>query len=79
MGFVADDAPSLDSRVLFASGATVRAVAVGSRAQFLAMSRAIDVNRLRPVVDRVFPFEDAPDAYRYCASGKALGKVVIEL
>ncbi|WP_433256734.1 zinc-dependent alcohol dehydrogenase family protein [Streptosporangium sp. CA-135522] len=79
VGFVGDNAPPIDSQVLFLSGATVRAVAVGSRAQFLAMSRAIDVNRLRPVIDRVFPFDDAPDAYRYYASGKAFGKVVIEL
>ncbi|MFF5210478.1 NAD(P)-dependent alcohol dehydrogenase [Streptosporangium sp. NPDC000396] len=79
VGFVGDNASPLDSRALFASGATVRAVAVGSRAQFLAMSRAIEVNRLHPVVDRVFPFDEAPDAYHYYASGKALGKVVIEL
>ncbi|MFI6598409.1 hypothetical protein ACIBHX_19295 [Nonomuraea sp. NPDC050536] len=26
----------------------------------------------------MFSFDDAPDAYRYYASGKALGKVVIE-
>ncbi|MER6943759.1 NAD(P)-dependent alcohol dehydrogenase [Nonomuraea sp. NPDC000554] len=79
VGFVSDAAPPLDPRVLFASGATVRAVAVGSRAQFLAMNRAIDVNRLRPVIDRVFPFDEAREAYGYYASGKAFGKVVIGL
>ncbi|MEU4547537.1 zinc-dependent alcohol dehydrogenase family protein [Nonomuraea dietziae] len=79
VGFVSDTAPPIDPRVLFASGATVRAVAVGSRAQFLAMNRAIEDHRLRPVIDRVFAFDDASDAYRYYASGKALGKVVIRL
>ncbi|MEV2271668.1 zinc-dependent alcohol dehydrogenase family protein [Nonomuraea africana] len=79
VGFVSDTAPPIDPRVLFASGATVRAVAVGSRAQFLAMNRAMENHRLRPVIDRVFAFDDAPDAYRYYASGKALGKVVIRL
>ncbi|MEU4696065.1 zinc-dependent alcohol dehydrogenase family protein [Nonomuraea dietziae] len=79
VGFVSDTAPPIDPRVLFASGATVRAVAVGSRAQFLAMNRAIEDHRLRPVIDRVFAFDEASDAYRYYASGKALGKVVIRL
>ncbi|MGP3910122.1 zinc-dependent alcohol dehydrogenase family protein [Nonomuraea sp. 10N515B] len=79
VGFVSNAAPPIDPRVLFASGATIRPVAVGSRAQFVAMNRAIEVNRIRPVIDRVFAFDEAPDAYRYYASGKALGKIVIRL
>ncbi|MFE3453643.1 NAD(P)-dependent alcohol dehydrogenase [Nonomuraea sp. NPDC059194] len=79
VGFVSDTAPPIDARVLFASGATVRAVAVGSRAQFREMNHTIDVNRISPVIDRVFPFDQAPDAYRYYASGEPLGKVVIRL
>ncbi|WP_318836385.1 zinc-binding dehydrogenase [Actinomadura rudentiformis] len=51
----------------------------GSRAQFIAMNRAVEVNRLKPVIDRVFSFDDAPGAYRYYASGRAFGKVVITL
>ncbi|WP_127930994.1 zinc-binding dehydrogenase [Nonomuraea polychroma] len=43
------------------------------------MNRAIDVNRIRPVIDRVFAFDEVSDAYRYYASGNALGKVVIRL
>jgi hypothetical protein len=29
------------------------------RVQFTAMNRATDVNRLKPIIDRVFPFDDA--------------------
>jgi NADPH:quinone reductase-like Zn-dependent oxidoreductase len=32
---------------------------------------------LKPVVDRVFPFEEARAAYEYQASGAHFGKVVI--
>jgi len=32
-----------------------------------------------PVVDRVFRFEEAREAYRYLNSGAHFGKVVIEL
>ena len=41
------------------------------------MNRAIVLHRLRPVVDRVFPFDEAPDAYRYFESRGHFGKVVI--
>ncbi|NEA52950.1 NAD(P)-dependent alcohol dehydrogenase [Streptomyces sp. SID13666] len=79
VGFVSGTAQPLDPGVLFASGAVLRTVAVGSRNQFLAMNRALQVNRIHPVIDREFTFEEAPDAYRFYASGKAFGKVVITL
>lgn len=55
----------------------VRGMYVGSRAMFETMNEAISVNRLRPVVDRVFPFEDAAEAYRHFAGRKHFGKVCI--
>ncbi|MFJ6674478.1 NAD(P)-dependent alcohol dehydrogenase [Actinosynnema sp. NPDC091369] len=79
VGFLAGAAAPLDPRALFASGATLRAVAVGSRAQFLAMNRVVGANRLRPVLDRVFAFDDAVAAFRHYASGEAFGKVVIAI
>ena len=56
---------------------TLRSLAVGSRAQFLAMNRAITVNRLNPIIDRVFPFEEAKAAYRYYQEAQPFGKVII--
>jgi NADPH:quinone reductase-like Zn-dependent oxidoreductase len=55
----------------------VQGIFVGSREMFEAMNRAIDRARLEPVVDRVFPFDQAPDAYRYLESAAHFGKVVI--
>ena len=52
---------------------------VGSRAMFEDMNRAIALHKLRPVVDSVFPFEQATDAYRHLKSGRHFGKVVITL
>jgi NADPH:quinone reductase-like Zn-dependent oxidoreductase len=46
---------------------------------FEEMNRAIVVNRIVPVVDRVFPFPSAPDAYRHHASGAFVGKIVIAM
>ncbi|MCI3935060.1 zinc-dependent alcohol dehydrogenase family protein [Streptomyces sp. AN091965] len=77
VGFVGKTAEPLDPRALFASGATIRAVAVGSRAQFTAMNAFIETHGLRPLIDRVFPFDEAVDAYRHYAAGGAFGKVII--
>jgi NADPH:quinone reductase-like Zn-dependent oxidoreductase len=56
----------------------IRRVAVGSRADFEAMNRAILARRLRPVIDRVLPFKEAVQAYRYFRDGNPFGKVVVE-
>jgi NADPH:quinone reductase-like Zn-dependent oxidoreductase len=55
----------------------VQGIYVGSRTMFEAMNRAIALSGLRPVVDRVFPFTEAVEAYRYLESGKHFGKVCI--
>jgi NADPH:quinone reductase-like Zn-dependent oxidoreductase len=57
----------------------LRSVYVGSRAQFLAMNRAISRARYRPLIDRVLPFESALDAYRHLRSQSHVGKVVIDI
>jgi NADPH:quinone reductase-like Zn-dependent oxidoreductase len=51
---------------------------VGNRRQQQDMIRAIDVARLRPVIDRTFGLETLADAFRYEASGKHFGKICVE-
>ena len=41
------------------------------------MNRAIEHHKLRPVIDRVFGFREAADAFRYYEAGNTFGKVVI--
>ena len=64
---------------LMTSGASVTGVYVGSRADFEAMNRFIAQHKIRPVVDRVFPFEEAPKAYDFMDNGSYMGKIVIKL
>lgn len=77
IGFLAEGKPSIDFKSLFLSGATLRRIVVGSRADFEAMNRAISVHRLRPVLDRVFSFDQAIEAWRHYEGGRPFGKVVI--
>jgi NADPH:quinone reductase-like Zn-dependent oxidoreductase len=55
----------------------LQGIYVGSVAMFERMNAAIALHQLRPVIDQVFPFEDAPAAYRHLESGSHFGKVVI--
>jgi NADPH:quinone reductase-like Zn-dependent oxidoreductase len=59
------------------SGATLRLIGGGSRSDLEDLNRAIAAHRLRPVIDRVFPFEEAPAAASYMANGAQFGKIVI--
>ncbi len=52
---------------------------VGSRADFEVMNRFLSEKQLHPVIDRIFPFAQAAEAYTHLASGSHFGKVVIEL
>ncbi len=55
----------------------LQGIFVGSGEMFEAMNRAIALHRVRPVVDRVFPFAEAREALRYLESGAHFGKVCI--
>ena len=64
---------------LMLKGASLRGIFVGSAQMAIDLNRAIDVNGIKPAVDRTFTFDQARDAYRYQASPDLFGKVVIAL
>jgi NADPH:quinone reductase-like Zn-dependent oxidoreductase len=47
--------------------------------QLRAIAALADVGTIRPVIDRVFPFEATKDAMAYVESGRARGKVVVTM
>jgi NADPH:quinone reductase-like Zn-dependent oxidoreductase len=59
--------------------ATASGVYVGSREDFEAMNVFISKHAVRPLIDRVFDFEEAPAAFEYMESGDFMGKIVIQL
>jgi NADPH:quinone reductase-like Zn-dependent oxidoreductase len=46
---------------------------------FEALVRALEASKITPIIDRVFPFDEARGAYEHLASGAHFGKVVIRL
>ena len=55
----------------------VQGLYVGSKQMFEAMNRAITANGLEPVIDKIFPFAEAREAYRHLKSQGHFGKIVI--
>ncbi len=52
---------------------------VGSRQMFEDMNRLISANRIKPVIDKVFEFNQVKDALRYMESGSHFGKIVVKV
>ena len=59
--------------------ATASGVYVGSREDFEAMNEFISEHQIHPLIDRVFEFDHAQDAFDYMQGGSFMGKIVIRL
>jgi NADPH:quinone reductase-like Zn-dependent oxidoreductase len=57
----------------------LQGVTVGSVEDLQALADAIAVNRMTPVIDKTFPFDQAREAFAYMASGAHFGKVAIAI
>jgi len=58
---------------------SIHSIRVGSREHFERMNQAIISHRLEPIVDRVFDFDEAINAYLYFEDRSNFGKVVIRM
>ncbi len=77
IGVLTGRSADVNPYTLMPRGGSLHGIFVGDREMFEDMNRAIAVNRITPVVDRVFPFLEAADAYRHHAARDFVGKVVI--
>ena len=69
----------VDTVSLLMRSITVRGINVGSVAMLRQLVRACEVAGHRPVIDKVFGFEEARAAMEYMKSGAHFGKVVVEV
>jgi NADPH:quinone reductase-like Zn-dependent oxidoreductase len=72
-GGTIDPLPVLGRRV------RLQGVGVGSVEMFAAMNRALEARGIKPVVDRVFPFDRAIDALAALQSASHVGKLVVRV
>jgi NADPH:quinone reductase-like Zn-dependent oxidoreductase len=56
----------------------LQAITVGNREDFIQMAAAMTQHKLKPVIHRVFAFEELRNALDYLSSGKHFGKICIQ-
>ena len=78
IGVVAGMGEGLNPAALIGNSAKLQGLSVGSREMFEAMCRAISLHRIQPVVDKVFPFEEAKAAFEAMRNGEHFGKIVLQ-
>jgi NADPH:quinone reductase-like Zn-dependent oxidoreductase len=79
IGGLSGPATELNPGLILARRANVQGISVGSTQMFEAMNRAIAANAIKPVIDKVFGFDDVQAAYKHMASGAHFGKIVIRV
>jgi len=80
IGFVAAGGEQVNAIMATLSrGCSLRGILVGSVAQFKDMNRLFVARQIKPVVDKVFAFEELKEAYKHLESQKFVGKIVIKV
>ncbi|MBI4862962.1 MAG: NAD(P)-dependent alcohol dehydrogenase [Candidatus Riflebacteria bacterium] len=79
IGVLAGNAAGVNPTPVLMKGITLQGIFVGSRQMFSEMNRAVAQSGLVPVVDRVFPLEEARQAFAHMESGAHFGKIVLRL
>jgi NADPH:quinone reductase-like Zn-dependent oxidoreductase len=79
IGVLTGPAGETSPMLILGKRANIQGISVGSTQMFEAMNRAISVNGMKPVIDKVFPFADTKAAFNHLKSATHFGKVVISL
>jgi NADPH:quinone reductase-like Zn-dependent oxidoreductase len=79
IGVLAGGKIDLTLALVFMQRVRLQGILVGDRESFEAMNRAITAHRLKPVLDRTFPVEDARAAFEHMAAGRHFGKICLRI
>jgi NADPH:quinone reductase-like Zn-dependent oxidoreductase len=77
IGLIAGLSGKIDTFQFVNKNVNLYGIETGSRRMFEEMNRFIETHRIKPVIDRTFGFEEAPEALKYLESGAHFGKVVV--
>ena len=69
----------LDLRFLFSRQLSLLGSYMGVKSELHTIMKLVSAGRLKPVVDRIFPLQEAADAHTYLESGGQFGKVVLKV
>ena len=78
-GATAGAKAEVDLRRVFWNQLSIIGSTMGSKRDVSDMLRSVAGSGLRPIIDKSFAFDDAPEALRYLSSQGQFGKVVLEM
>jgi NADPH:quinone reductase-like Zn-dependent oxidoreductase len=70
---------SVDIRPFYARQHAILGCFMGGRAELLRVLELVEAGKLRPVVDKVFPLQEAAAAHRYMEQRRNFGKIVLAI
>jgi NADPH:quinone reductase-like Zn-dependent oxidoreductase len=79
IGGLSGGARELNPGLIFSKRANVQGISVSSMQTFETMNVAIATNKIKPVIDRMFGFDEVQAAYAHMAAGAHFGKIVVRV
>ncbi|WP_065411108.1 zinc-binding dehydrogenase [Pseudobacillus wudalianchiensis] len=78
-GATAGPVPDLVLPRLFFKHLDIKGTTMGSSRNFEEMLQFFADHEIRPVIDRIFPLQEAAEAQRYMEKGQQFGKIILEI
>ena len=78
IGVLTGFGPKPDLARLQWENADIIGVTVGSAEHFITMNCFLTEHAIHPIVDRVYTFDEVPEAYAYLRTGSHVGKIVVK-
>jgi NADPH:quinone reductase-like Zn-dependent oxidoreductase len=79
IGVLSEPGKGVDVLAVLRKSIHFNGIYVGSREMFTRLNTAIVANSIKPIIDRVFPLNEAHAAFEYMQSGSHFGKIVLKL
>ena len=79
IGVLSEPGKGVDVLAVLRKSITMHGIYVGSREMFARLNQAIVVNRIKPVIDRSYPLQEARSAFEAMQGGQHFGKIVLNL
>jgi len=78
IGVLSGPNPKLNLVPILMQNLRIQGIIVGSRTTFEDMNRAIDFHKMKPIIDKVFSFDQTKEAFEMMSSGAHFGKICIK-
>lgn len=78
-GRTAGDIPNLPTRLLYWKQISIHGTTMGTRDEFLSMIDFLESRNLKPIIDKVFAFDQINEAVKRMEQGNQFGKIVLQI